>query len=82
MRNRLRPSVHLLSVRMKTSIGEAFPFVFAKKAAITQYYMVDFVARALAIQPMPFLWRLLSLSAGGQYKEIKCNGTALNRRIL
>lgn len=53
-------TLNLLSMWMKTGICKTFAFIFAKKAAVTQYYVIDFVARAFSIQSMPFLLWLLT----------------------
>lgn len=55
---------HLLSMRMKTGVRKTLALVLAKKSAIAQHDVVDLVTRTLAVQPMPFLRRLLTLSGG------------------
>lgn len=49
-------------MRMKTGVGETFALVFTKESTITQHDVVDLVTGTLAIQPMPFLRRLLTFS--------------------
>lgn len=56
---------------MKTSEGETFALVFAKESAVTKYDVIDLVTGALAIKPMPFLRRLLTLSEEAKKKKNK-----------
>lgn len=51
---------YLLLMSMKGCIREAFAIILSKKLAVTQSDMVDLVARATTIHPLPLLWRLLS----------------------
>ena len=53
---------------VKRCISERFALVFAEKARIPKGYVINFVARALAVKPVPFLCRLLSFS--GDLQEI------------
>lgn len=50
-----------LSMRMETGIRETLALVLAKKATVAQHDVIDLVAGAFAVQPMPFFRRLLAL---------------------
>lgn len=54
---------HLLAMRVEAGVGEALALVLAEEAAVAEHNVIDFIARAFAIETMPFLRRLLSLSA-------------------
>lgn len=61
----LRPPIlpwYLLAMRMKAGVGETFTLVLPKEATVAEDNVIDFIARAFAIETMPFLRRLLSLS--------------------
>lgn len=60
--------VNSLLVSMKGSICEAFAVILSKELAVTQSDVVDLVAGATSIHPLPLLWRLLSFSASSQGK--------------
>jgi predicted nucleic acid-binding protein len=49
-------------MRMKRGVGETFTLVLAKEFRITKLYMVDLVARALAIQLLPLFIARAALS--------------------
>ena len=48
-------------MRMKAGVGETFPLVFAEKPAVPEHDVINLVARALAVQPVPLFRRLLAL---------------------
>lgn len=45
---------------MKAGVSEALALIFAEKATVSEHDMVNFVARALPVQSVPFLLGLLS----------------------
>lgn len=47
---------------MKGGICEAFAIVLSKELAVTHFDVVDLVAGATSIHPLPLLWGLLSFS--------------------
>lgn len=56
-------------MRMKACVCKTFAFVFSKEPAVTQNYVIDFVAGTFSIQTMPFFGRLLTLPMS-QMKQI------------
>lgn len=47
-------------MRVEAGVSEALAFVLAEEAAVAQHYVVDLIAGALAVQPMPFFGGLLT----------------------
>lgn len=47
-------------MRMKTSVGEALPFVLAEKPAVAEHDMVNFISGTLPVQSVPLFRRLLA----------------------
>lgn len=54
---------------MKGSVCEAFAVILSKELAVTQSDVVDLVAGATSVHPLPLLWRLLSFSAFSRGKH-------------
>ena len=56
---------------MKGSICEAFAIILSKELAVTHSDVVDLVAGATSVHPLPLLRRLLPLSvlSQGKYKH-------------
>lgn len=53
----------LLFVGVKGRVGEALAVVLPEELAVTEADVVDLVARATAVRPLPLLWRELALPA-------------------
>lgn len=49
-------------------VCKAFAIILSKELAVAQADVVDLVARATSIHPLPLFWRLLSFSAPIQRK--------------
>ena len=47
---------------VERGVGEALPLVLSEELAVAQSYVVDLVARATAVHPLPGFWRLVALS--------------------
>lgn len=60
--------VHLLFVSMEGGVCKAFSIILSEELAVAQANVVDLVARATSIHPLPVFWRLLSFSAPIQRK--------------
>lgn len=56
---------------MKGGVCEAFAIILSKELAVRQSDVVDLVAGATSVHPLPLLWRLLSFSAfiHGKYNQ-------------
>ncbi len=52
---------HSLFMCMEGGVSKTLPVIFAKKLAIHQTNVVNFIPRATAICPLPLFWRHLSL---------------------
>lgn len=63
--------VNSLLVSMKGSVCEAFAIILSKELAVTKSDVVDLVAGATSVHPLPLLRRLLSFSASiqGKYNQ-------------
>lgn len=61
---------------MKGGIGEAFAAILSEELAVTQSDVIDLVARAASVHPLPLLRRLLSFSAN------TCSRQTLNSENL
>lgn len=62
IRRRFSLNVNSLLVSMKGGVGEAFAVILSEELAVTQSDVVDLVARAASVHPLPLLRRLLSFS--------------------
>lgn len=49
-------------MRMKRSVCEAFAFVLSEESTVSESNVVDFIARALAVETLPLLVRGVTLS--------------------
>lgn len=54
-------------MRMEAGIGEALALVLAKEATVAQDDVINLITGTLAVQAVPLLGRLLTLS-GGQHR--------------
>lgn len=57
-------------MRMKAGIGKTFALVLSKEATVAENNMINFIARAFAIETMPFLRRLLAFPVKSKTKKI------------
>jgi hypothetical protein len=64
-----RRQIYLLSVRVKAGVGEALALVLPEEAAVPEDDVVDLVAGAPPVQPVPLLLRLLSFSTSKKLFE-------------
>lgn len=51
-------------MRMKAGIREALALVLAEEATVAQHDVINLITGTLAVQPVPFLCRLLTLPGG------------------
>lgn len=71
-------NVNSLLVSMKGGIGEAFAVILSEELAVTQSDVIDLVARAASVHPLPLLRRLLSFSAFIQRKYSRTDNRSVN----
>lgn len=65
-------------MRMKTSVGEALPFVLAEESTVTEHDMVNFISGTFPVQSVPLLRRLLAFPVGMNDR----NGKKISAEVL
>lgn len=69
---------------MKGGVRKAFSIILSKELAVAQSNVVDLVARATSVHPLPLLWRLLSFSAidsVGSIRQISSQSNTLTMKV-